>query len=66
MTQEARDIARKIRALRQLTKDTGMITVKSQNELLRPLPNSVLTAVAEELAKKDYETEGADLGSPTR
>ncbi|HKV76719.1 MAG TPA: hypothetical protein VJP02_01175 [Candidatus Sulfotelmatobacter sp.] len=40
-----------IRNLRKLTKETGTITSRAQNDVLRALTSSDLAAVANELAK---------------
>jgi len=41
----------KIIALRELTAQTGTVTVKSQNDVLQSLPNPVLTLVATKLRR---------------
>jgi hypothetical protein len=45
------EIVKKIKALRRLTKETGCITLKAQNEVLRALPLDVLTRVSVLLAE---------------
>jgi hypothetical protein len=46
MTHDPDEIAEKIVALRELTKSTGTETTRSQNQILRALPDDVLGEVA--------------------
>ena len=48
------DAAQKVLALRALSK-SGMITTRSQSEILRALTSSDLIAVAEYLKQEDHE-----------
>jgi hypothetical protein len=51
MTYDPDAIAEKILALRQLTAETGTATTRTQNDILRSLPDDVLAEVAVRLKR---------------
>lgn len=56
MTNKVKDVVAKVRALRELTEMTGTITKKSQGLLLQSLSPEELTQAAQELTRKDGQT----------
>lgn len=56
------DAVRKVRALREVAKESHLSTSRSQSFVLRALPDHLLVEVAEELQS---EWTGADLESST-
>jgi hypothetical protein len=56
MTHDVDAIAEKILALRQLTAETGTATTRSQNDILRALPDDILVEVAVRLKREALVT----------
>jgi hypothetical protein len=57
MIMSPREIAARIIAMREVTKETGFITRRAQNELLTRLSDSQLAEVAFEISRMTAEKE---------
>ncbi len=62
MTHNIDTIVERITALRELTKATGTQTTRTQNEILRALPDDVLAEVAVRLKREAAALSGQKVG----